>query len=154
MSVAWFTRLYRLNDAGKFQEAADAARRYLKKRPRDYALHLQCGKALLALGALDEAEAHLRDSLKHSGGLAAWPWFYVAALHARRGERALLLEAVEAAVRRDAQVGPAFLESPFFAAWTKNRRFRALVVDKPVSPSRAPASAPRRGRRTSSSRPA
>ena len=148
MSVAWFTRLYRLNDAGKFEEAAAAARRYLKDRPRDYALHLQCGKALLSLGELDAARLHLEASRDHSGGLAAWPWFYLAALHARLGERKELFAAIEVTLQRDPALASAFLESPFFAAWHENRRFRSLVAPRVNPRTRAPERipSPRRGR--------
>ena len=75
MSVAWFSRLYQLNEAGQFDEVVAASTRYLAKRPKDYALHLQRAKALLSLGRLDEASVALDAAMKGSKGLAAWPWF-------------------------------------------------------------------------------
>ena len=134
MSVAWFTRLYALNEAGRFDEALAASSRYLAKRPRDYALHLQRAKALLSLGQLDDAQVHLDAAVKWSKGLAAWPWFYRAALHARRGDRASMFEAIETALRLDAKLHDEFSRSPFFAAFWAARRFKALV--KPAT--RAP----------------
>lgn len=140
MSVAWFTRLYELNEAGKFDEVVAASKRYLARRPKDYALHLQRAKALLALGLLDDARAHLDASVKHSKGLAAWPWFYRAALHARLGEREAMYEALELTLRLDAKLGPELSKSPFFAAHWASRRFKALLVSRTARPgSRAPA---------------
>ncbi len=88
MSVAWFTALYRLNEAGRFAEALARSDAYLGQRPRDYALHLQRARALVGLGQLDEAAVHLDAAVTHSQGLAAWPYFYRATLHALAGRRA------------------------------------------------------------------
>lgn len=88
MSVAWFTELYRLNEAGRFADALRKSDRYLGQRPRDYALHLQRARALVGLGQLEEAEVHLDAAVTHSEGLAAWPFFYRATLHALAGRRA------------------------------------------------------------------
>ena len=133
MSVAWFSRLYRLNEAGRFDEVVTASKKYLAVRPKDYALHLQRAKALLSLGRLDEAALHLDLSMKGSKGLAAWPWFYRAALHARNGERKAMYGAMQTALRLDASLGPEFERSPFFAAHWASRPFRALLP-KPRAP--------------------
>ncbi len=131
MSVAWFSRLYRLNDAGKFDEVVSASKKYLAERPKDYALHLQRAKALLSLGRLEEAKQHLDSAVTNSKGLAAWPWFYRAALHARRGERKEMYGAIETTLRLDPKLAPEFLESPFFAAHWTSRRFRTTVSLSP-----------------------
>ena len=130
MSVAWFSRLYRLNEAGRFDEVVTASKKYLAARPKDYALHLQRAKALLSLGRLDEALVHLDASLTGSKGLAAWPWFYRAALHARSGERKAMYGAIETALRLDPKLVAEFEKSPFFAAHWASRPFRALLVRK------------------------
>lgn len=144
MSVAWFTRLYELNEAGKFDEVVGLSKRYLARRPKDYALHLQRAKALLALGWLEEARAHLEAAVKHSRGLAAWPWFYRAALHARLGEGEAMYEALELTLRLDPKLGAQLAHSPFFAAHWASRRFKALVASRATRPaSSAPAA--RRG---------
>lgn len=127
MSVAWFSRLYRLNDAGKFDEVVSASKKYLAERPRDYALHLQRAKALLSLGRLEEATQHLDSAVTNSKGLAAWPWFYRAALHARRGERKEMYDAIATTLRLDPKLAAEFLESPFFAAHWKSATFRDAV---------------------------
>ena len=132
MSVAWFSRLYRLNEAGKFDEVVVASKKYLAKRPKDYALHLQRAKALLSLGQLDEARMHLDAAVNGSKGLAAWPWFYRAALHARNGEREAMYGAIATTLRLDPTLSPEFEQSPFFAAHWASRPFRALLVKKPL----------------------
>ena len=149
MSVAWFSRLYRLNEAGKFDEVVTASKKYLVARPKDYALHLQRAKALLSLGRLDEANVHLDAAVSGSKGLAAWPWFYRAALHARNGERKAMYVAIQTTLRLDPKLVPDFERSPFFAAHWVSRPFRALLkVSRPIRPGsaaprdRAPASRP------------
>jgi tetratricopeptide (TPR) repeat protein len=126
MSVAWFSRLYRLNEAGRFDEAIAASTKFLSHRPKDYALHLQRGKALLSIGRLDEAQRHLDQAVLHSKGLAAWPWFYVAALHARRGQSATMFQTVDTAMRLDPTLGREFMKSPFFAVHWDTPSFRRL----------------------------
>ena len=119
MSVAWFTRLYRLNEAGQFDEAIALSAKFLAQRPKDYALHLQRAKALLSTGRFDDASSHLDAAITLTKRLAAWPWFYQAALCARRGQRAPMFEAMSAALRIDPRLWPEFATSPFFAAfWT------------------------------------
>jgi tetratricopeptide (TPR) repeat protein len=146
VSVAWFTRLYELNEAGRFDEVVVASQRYLAKRPKDYALHLQRAKALLSLGQLDDARVHLDAAIKHSKGLAAWPWFYRAALHARLGEREPMYEALELTLQLDPRLQHDLAGSPFFAAYWGTRRFKALLVSRTARPGsggpggRAPAS--------------
>jgi tetratricopeptide (TPR) repeat protein len=153
VSVAWFTRLYELNEAGRFDEVVTLSKRYLAKRPKDYALHLQRAKALLSLGELDAAKEHLDASVKGSKGLAAWPWFYVSALHARRGEREPMFQAMETCLRLDPKLGAAFVESPFFAAFWRSTRFKQLLSrtaprGSRALPDRARASPPSTKRRT------
>ena len=132
MSVAWFSRLYRLNEAGKFDEAVKASKKYLAERPKDYALHLQRAKALLSLGMLEEASVHLDAAVTGSKGLAAWPWFYRAALHARNGERKAMYVAMQTTLRLDPRLVSDFEQSPFFAAHWTSRPFRtALKLRKP-----------------------
>lgn len=151
MSVAWFSRLYRLNEAGRFDEVVTASEKYLAARPRDYALHLQRAKALLSLGRLEEAGVHLDAAVNGSKGLAAWPWFYRAALHARNGERKAMYGAIQTTLRLDPKLTSAFEHSPFFAAHWTSRPFRALLVSRSARPGsaapqgRAPAS-PRAGK--------
>lgn len=135
MSVAWFSRLYRLNEAGRFDEVVTASKKYLAARPKDYALHLQRAKALLSLGRLDEASLHLDQAMKGSQGLAAWPWFYRAALHARNGERKAMYAAMQTTLGLDPTLSQEFERSPFFAAHWASRPFRALLV-KRRSPAR------------------
>ena len=130
MSVAWFTRLYRLNEAGRFDEVVTASKKYLVSRPRDYALHLQRAKALLSLGRLEEAGVHLDAAVKGSKGLAAWPWFYRAALHARNGERKEMYGAMQTTLRLDPKLVAEFARSPFFAAHWASRPFRALLTQR------------------------
>jgi tetratricopeptide (TPR) repeat protein len=140
VSVAWFSRLYALNEAGKFDEAVKISKKYLAARPKDYALHLQRAKALLSLGLLDEATVHLDAAVKGSKGLAAWPWFYRAALHARNGERKAMYVAIQTTLRLDPRLVPEFEQSPFFAAHWSSRPFRALLAPGSVkkrSPPRA-----------------
>ncbi len=131
MSVAWFSRLYRLNEAGRFDEAVSASKKYLAKRPKDYALHLQRAKALLSLGRLDEAGVHLDAAVNGSKGLAAWPWFYRAALHARNGERKAMYGAIETTLELDPRLTGEFEKSPFFAAHWASRPFRKLLSVSP-----------------------
>jgi predicted Zn-dependent protease len=137
MSVAWFTRLYRLNEAGRFDEAITASRRFLTERPKDYALHLQRAKALLSVGRMSEAKTHLEEAVKWSKGLAAWPWFYLAALHARLGERKAMTTALATALRLDPKLKTEWAASPFFAAyWPKKRKPaapRKKLVKRPVA---------------------
>jgi tetratricopeptide (TPR) repeat protein len=127
VSVAWFSRLYRLNEAGKFDEVVTASEKYLTARPKDYALHLQRAKALLSLGRLDEAAVHLGAAVKGSKGFAAWPWFYRAALHARNGERKEMYGAMQTTLRLDPKLVVDFEQSPFFAAHWTSRPFRAVL---------------------------
>lgn len=147
MSVAWFSRLYRLNDAGRFDEVVSASKRYLAERPKDYALHLQRAKALLSLGRLEEATVHLDAAVSGSKGLAAWPWFYRAALHARRGERKAMYRAIETTLRLDAKLAPQFLESPFFAAHWSSRTFKDAVRAPRAAKKKRTAPRPRPVRR-------
>ncbi len=128
MSVAWFSRLYQLNEAGQFDEVVAASKRYLAKRPKDYALHLQRAKALLSLGRLDEASVALDAAMKGSKGLAAWPWFYRAALHARNGARHAMYEAMLTTLRLDPKLVGEFERSPFFAAHWSSRPFRSVLT--------------------------
>lgn len=130
MSVAWFSRLYRLNEAGRFDEVVTASKKYLAARPKDYALHLQRAKALLSLGRLDEAGVHLDAAVTGSKGLAAWPWFYRAALHARNGERQAMYRAIETTLRLDPKLTLDFTRSPFFAAHWTSRPFTALLLSR------------------------
>lgn len=130
MSVAWFSRLYRLNEAGKFDQVVTASKKYLAARPKDYALQLQLAKALLSLGRLDEASVHLEAAVQGSKGLAAWPWFYRAALHARNGERKAMYGAIETTLRLDPGLVPEFEQSPFFAAHWTSRPFRAALTGR------------------------
>ncbi len=151
MSVAWFSRLYRLNEAGRFDEVVTASKKYLAARPKDYALHLQRAKALLWLGRLDEASLHLDAAMKGSKGLAAWPWFYRAALHARNGERQQMYVAMQTTLRLDAGLVPEFERSPFFAAHWTSRPFRAALTRRTAprgsTPRKDPAPAsPRAGK--------
>ena len=131
MSVAWFSRLYRLNEAGRFDEAVSTSKEYLAARPKDYALHLQRAKALLSLGRLDEAGVHLDAAVTGSKGLAAWPWFYRAALHARNGERKAMYGAMTTTLKLDPRLIQEFEKSPFFAAHWASRPFRALLKLSP-----------------------
>lgn len=139
MSVAWFTELYRLNEAGRFADALRKSDRYLGQRPRDYALHLQRARALVGLGQLGEAEVHLDAAVTHSEGLAAWPYFYRATLHALAGR----------ATRARADLKRAVLLDPRLvavaAAHETLGRLRVKVAPAPApSPSPSPA---RRGAR-------
>ncbi len=127
MSVAWFSHLYHLNEAGQFDEAIAESTKFIQARPKDYALHLQRAKALLSLGRLDEAQQHLKLAVKCSKGLAAWPWFYQAALHARRGERPQMHLAMTATLRLDPKLKNEFLQSPFFAAHWESVDFKRLT---------------------------
>lgn len=131
MSVEWFTELYRLNELGGFDEVIAMSSDYLEKRPRDYALHLQRAKALLSVGRLDEAEVQLQSAVRYSKGLAAWPWFYRAALHARRGERQAMYSAIETTLRLDPKLAPDFMSSPFFAAHWASDVFQAILSPGP-----------------------
>lgn len=155
MSVAWFSRLYRLNEAGRFDEVVTASKKYLAVRPKDYALHLQRAKALLSLGRLEEAAVHLDAAVTGSKGLAAWPWFYRAALHARNGERKAMYGAMQTTLRLDPKLSDEFEHSPFFAAHWASRPFRSLLlVKKPVSRSTRPGSTAPPGRAPASRRAA
>lgn len=138
MSVAWFSRLYRLNETGQFDEVVTVSKKYLAARPRDYALHLQRAKALLSLGRLEEATVHLDAAVKGSKGLAAWPWFYRAALHARNGERKAMYGAMETTLRLDGSLVAEFERSPFFAAHWGSRPFRAVLNRRARPGSAAP----------------
>lgn len=126
MSVAWFTRLHELNEAGRFEEVVKLSAKFIAARPRDYALRLQTGKALLSLGELKAARAQLDAAVKHSKGLAAWPWFYVAAVHARTGETAQMFTALERAQAIDKKLARAAYDSPWFAAFWHSTRFQDL----------------------------
>ena len=137
MSVAWFSRLYRLNEEGRFDAVVTASKKYLAARPKDYALHLQRAKALLCLGRLGEASEHLDAAMKGSKGLAAWPWFYRAALHARSGEREAMYGAIATALRLDPKLVADFEKSPFFAAHWVSGPFRALLVSRSGRPGSA-----------------
>ena len=137
MSVAWFTKLYALNDAGRFDAAIKAARGFLKKRPKDWAVRLQYAKALLSVGELDACEAELKLARELTRGRAAWPWFYEAALHARRGRRAELITAMTTAVRLDARLAQEAIDSPFFAAFLRSAPFRAALRGVERKPARA-----------------
>lgn len=132
MSVAWFSELYRLNDEGRFAEASARALTFLAERPRDYALHLQRAKALVALGDFEEARAHLDAAVKHSRGLAAWPYFYRAALHARQGHLRAVREDLARARALDPAVDAAVNESPYFA----HLRPRAAPAAPTATPTR------------------
>lgn len=131
MSVAWFTRLYRLNEAGKFEAAIQEARGFVQKRPKDWAIRLQFAKALLSQGELAACAEQLDAALTHTRGRAAWPWFYKAALHARRGERQPMFAALSTAVRLDARLASEAAQSPFFAAFWKTKPFRDLIGSAP-----------------------
>lgn len=146
MSVSWFTRLFALNEAGRYDEVIALSKRHLVARPKDYALHLQRAKALLALGHFDDARAHVDAAVKYSKGLAAWPWFYRAALHARLGEREEMLAAVATALRLDGKLRDEFAASPWFAAAAKGRAFRQLLggAVRPAAPRTAPKPARRK----------
>ena len=148
MSVAWFSRLYRLNEQGRFDAVVTASKKYLKARPKDYVLHLQRARALLCLGRLEEASEHLDAAVKGSKGLAAWPWFYRAALHARSGAREAMYGAITTTLRLDPKLVSEFEKSPFFAAHWASRPFRALLISRSARPGSAapkdrPASSPR-----------
>ncbi len=127
MSVAWFTKLHGLNEAGRFEDVVTQSVKFIAARPKDYALRLQVGKALLSLGRLKEAAAQLNEAVKHSKGLAAWPWFYVAAVHARAGDKAAMFDALERALHIDRKLASAARETPWFAAFWNVKRFEALV---------------------------
>jgi len=143
MSVAWFTKLYRLNEAGRFDEAITASERFLAQRPKDYALHLQRAKALLSVGRLDEARTHLDAAVKFSKGLAAWPWFYRAALHARRGERRELRATLDTALRLDPKLKEELAQSPFFAAYWSMLKIKPAASSAPVKTPSSPRAASR-----------
>ncbi|MFO0597528.1 MAG: tetratricopeptide repeat protein [Myxococcaceae bacterium] len=140
MSIAWLTKLYRLNDAGRFDAAIKASAGFLKKRPKDWALHLQRGKALVSVGQFDDARTHLDRAIELSKGLAAWPWFYRAALHARLGDRPSGLADLTRALRLDGKLAPHAAQSPFFVTWAKWRPFRALGLPKISDTARSPTS--------------
>lgn len=127
MSVAWITKLYALNEAGKFDAAIKAAKGFVKKRPKDWAVRLQYAKALLSIGELDACAVELALAHRLTRGRAAWPWFYEAALHARRGERTRAFRTLESAIRLDPRLGAEALASPFFAAFRTSRVFKKLV---------------------------
>lgn len=153
MSVAWFSELHALNEAGRFDEVVDRAAKYVRARPKDYALRLQVGKALLSLGRLKEARAQLDAAVKHSKGLAAWPWFYVAAVHARTGETEPMFTALEHAQAIDKKLGAAAYESPWFAAFWKAKRFQALFPRVAVAVKTARRGSTRPKGRAAPSRP-
>lgn len=132
--------LHGLNEAGRFEDVVTQSAKFIKARPKDYALRLQVGKALLSLGRLKDASAQLNEAVKHSKGLAAWPWFYVAAVHARAGEKAAMFDALERALLIDRKLASAARETPWFAAFWKTPRFQSLapgegLVDVEVRPS-------------------
>lgn len=143
MSVAWFTKLHELNEAGRFEEVVKASAKFIAARPKDYALRLQTGKALLSLGELKAAREQLDEAVKYSKGLAAWPWFYVAAVHARTGETELMFRALERAQAIDKKLASAAYESPWFAAFWKSKRFQNLF---PITKTERPGSARPKGR--------
>jgi tetratricopeptide (TPR) repeat protein len=140
MSVAWFTKLFRLNDAGKFDEVIKASKRFIAARPKDYALHLQRAKALLSVGRLEEAGTHLEAALTFTDGQAAWPWFYRAALHARLGARGAMLDSLGTAVRLDPRLAEEARKSPFFAAYWASRPFLRVLSPALVHARGAPTS--------------
>lgn len=142
MSVAWFSKLHELNEAGRFEEVVKLSAKFIKARPKDYALRLQTGKALLSLGELSDARVQLDESVKSSKGLAAWPWFYLAAVHARTGETELMFTALERAHAIDKKLGAAAYESPWFAAFWKSKRFQNLF---PITKTKRPDSARPKG---------
>ena len=148
VSVAWFSRLYRLNEAGRFDEVVTASKKYLVARPKDYALHLQRAKALLSLGASRKRALHL-----DAGGDAArraWP-------PGRGSTGPRSMRGMESArrctgrCRRRCASIPGWSRSssssPFFAAHWTSRPFRA-VLNRSTRPGsaapkgRAPASPP------------
>ena len=116
MSVEWLLKLHALNEAGRFDEVLREAKPIAEKRPRDYAVRLQVGRALVALGELKRAKTELDAAVKYSKGLAAWPWFYVAALHARSGEKPAMTAALNRALAIDPKIENAIRTSPWFAA--------------------------------------
>ena len=65
-----------------------------------------------------------------SKGVAAWPWFYRATLHARNGERKAMYVAMQTALRLDPRLVTDFEQSPFFAAHWTSRPFRAALSMK------------------------
>lgn len=146
MSVAWFTELYRLNEAGRFADALRRSDRYLGQRPRDYALHLQRARALVGLGQLEEAEVHLDAAVTHSEGLAAWPFFYRATLHALAGRRARAKADLVRAVALDPALAEVAARHDALAPLVTRARPRRSGASTP--PRRA-AAAPSRGRRGS-----
>lgn len=149
MSVAWFTKLHELNEAGRFEEVVKVSAKFITARPKDYALRLQAGKALLSLGELNAARTQLDEAVKHSKGLAAWPWFYVAAVHARTGETELMFNALERAQAIDKKLVDAAYESPWFAAFWKSKRFQALFPAT-VTKTKRPGSERPKGRAATS----
>jgi tetratricopeptide (TPR) repeat protein len=148
VSIEWITKLYQLNEAGRFHDALTASKRFVAARPKDYALQLQRAKALLFLGQFDEAEKHLEQAIACSKGLAAWPWFYRAALHARLGEQTAMFAAMDACLRISPKIAPEFLRSPFFAGhWTSDRfqmRLKSVERTAPPQTRHSLESAPRR----------
>ncbi len=116
MSVEWLLKLHALNEAGRFDEVVRRAKPILESRPRDYAVRLQVGRALVALGELKRAKTELLASVKLSKGLAAWPWFYLAALHARSGSKTEMTAALNRALAIDPKIEKAIRTSPWFAA--------------------------------------
>lgn len=149
MSVAWFTELYRLNEAGRFADALRKSDRYLGQRPRDYALHLQRARALVGLGQLEEAEVHLDAAVTHSEGLAAWPFFYRATLHALAGRRARAKADLARAVTLDPALAEVAARHGALAPLKVRVATGAVGPARPGArrgpPAKGPARAPRAG---------
>ena len=116
MSVEWLLELHALNEAGRFDEVIRRSKPILESRPRDYAVRLQVGRALVALGELKRAKTELLASVKLSKGLAAWPWFYLAAMHARSGAKTEMMSSLNRALAIDPKIEKSIRTSPWFAA--------------------------------------
>lgn len=127
MSVEWLLELHALNEAGRFDDVVRRAKPMLASRPRDYAVRLQVGRALVALGDLKRAKTELLASVKYSKGLAAWPWFYLAALHARSGSKTEMTAALNRALAIDPKVENAVRHTPWFAAYLPLSRGEGLA---------------------------
>lgn len=141
MSVSWFAALYRLNEAGRFAEALRRSDAWLGKRPRDYVLHLQRARALVGLGRLDEALIHLDAAVTHSQGLAAWPFFYRATLHALAGRPGKARLDLRRAVGLDASLARVAAEHETLAKLRARRVTRRAAPRGSTGPKgRAPAS--------------
>jgi predicted Zn-dependent protease len=127
VSVEWLLKLHALNEAGRFDEVVRQAKLILESRPRDYAVRLQVGRALVALGELKRAKTELLASVKHSKGLAAWPWFYLAALHARSGAKVEMTSALNRALAIDPKIESSIRNTPWFAAYIPLHRGETLA---------------------------